>query len=91
MPAPGSATGEMGVIQAAQVLNNPLLAKDYVHQATQEFLQEKIQSRKSLPLENQERNLENIYQENKFSINSQHEKNRQDFREKYKEKADAID
>jgi conjugal transfer mating pair stabilization protein TraG len=42
MPSPGQSNGEMGAYQAAQVLNNPRLSKEYVDKAVFTFLNEKV-------------------------------------------------
>jgi conjugal transfer mating pair stabilization protein TraG len=46
MPSPGQSNGEMGAYQAAQVLNNPGLSKEYVDKAVFTFLNEKVRDGK---------------------------------------------
>ncbi|MBI2792167.1 MAG: conjugal transfer protein TraG N-terminal domain-containing protein [Gammaproteobacteria bacterium] len=85
IPAPG-ASEPMGEVQAAQVLNNPHLAKEYSAKAIKEMLDEKVKARvQGINLNQEKGKLDTMYQQKKVNLKDDFQQNANKIKNDYEE------
>lgn len=73
MPSPGSSTGKMGAIQAANLLNNPVLAKEYLQKALPDIIHERMSQKiQTMSLEKEAQTLNETHAQAKKSLKESH-------------------